>query len=456
MEFIFFIGRFHVLALHLPIGIVLLTIAVELLSRRARFRPFEPVVSFLWAVSAVTAIVTAALGYLHYLEGGFEGLSATLHMIFGTSVAAVATLGWWLHAGGRTVHEMTRHGIGAALVVLVALAGHYGGNLTHGSSYLAEYAPGPLRALAGLEPRRPPVTSLAMADPFLDVVRPVLRQRCSGCHGDDRQRGGLNMSTYDALLAGGETGPAIVPGNAGQSEIYYRTTLASDHESFMPAEGRTPLTETQIEVIRWWIDAGAPTGTTLASLDVSAVESQLAAVLRLGDEAVTASSEPVAADADALAALFAAGFQARQRSQGDPSLTVSLAHSPTALIGAAHLEALAEAREQIAELNLRRAGVGDEHLAAISEIENLTHLSLAENNVSDEGLGLLASLGKLESLNLTGNPAVGDAGVAALAGLSELKTLYLWGSSVTDAGVDELRAQLPSLTADLGTAFAVE
>ena len=228
---------------------------------------------------------------------------------------------------------------------------------------------------------------------------------------------GLNLSTYGGLLAGGETGPAIVPGNAGQSEIYYRTTLASDHENFMPAEGRTPLTETQIEVIRWWIDAGAPTDTTLASLDVSAVESQLAAVLGLGGEAVTASREPVAADEAALRrAVRGRGFRARQRSQGDPSLTVSLAHSPTALIGAAHLEALAAAGEQIAELNLRRAGVGDEHLAVISELENLTHLSLAENDVSDEGVALLASLGKLESLNLTGNPEVSDAGVASLAG----------------------------------------
>ena len=219
----------------------------------------------------MTSIVTVALGYMHYFEGGFAGTSATVHMIAGTSVAVLATLAWQLRMWLTSLYARTQYGISAALIILLVVAGHYGGNLTHGPDFLAEYAPGPIRALAGLEPRRPPVTELAAADPYLDVVRPMLRARCSSCHNSERQRGMLDLSTYATTLAGGDTGPAISPGNAEDSELYYRITLARDHEDYMPAEGKTPLTDIETEIIRWWIDAGAPAETTLANVDTANV-----------------------------------------------------------------------------------------------------------------------------------------------------------------------------------------
>ena len=271
MDWVFFFGRFHVLVLHLPIGIILAVIALEVASRRRMLQRPESAGSFLWAAAAVTSIVTVALGYMHYFEGGFAGTSATVHMIAGTSVAVLATLAWLLRMWLTSLYSRAQHGISAVLVILLVVAGHYGGNLTHGPGFLAEYAPGPIRALAGLEPRRPPVTELAAADPWLDVVRPMLRARCSSCHNSERRRGMLDLSNYETTLAGGDTGPAISPGNAEGSELYYRITLARDHEDYMPAEGKTPLTDIETEIIRWWIDAGAPAETTLANGDTANV-----------------------------------------------------------------------------------------------------------------------------------------------------------------------------------------
>lgn len=271
MDWVYFFGRFHVLVLHLPIGIILAVIALEVASRRRMLQRPESAGSFLWAAAAVTSIVTVALGYMHYFEGGFAGTSATVHMIAGTGVAVLATLAWQLRMWLTALYARAQHGIAAVLVILLVVAGHYGGNLTHGPDFLAEYAPGPIRALAGLEPRRPPVTQLAAADPWLDVVRPMLRARCSSCHNSERRRGMLDLSTYETTLDGGDTGPAISPGNAEDSELYYRITLARDHEDYMPAEGKTPLTDIETEIIRWWIDAGAPAETTLANVDTANV-----------------------------------------------------------------------------------------------------------------------------------------------------------------------------------------
>ena len=458
MDFLFFLGRFHVLALHLPIGIILVTIALELIARKPEYQALDVAAPFLWAASATTATLTVALGYLHYLEGGFAGASVTLHMITGTSVAAIAVLAWLLRTRMDAVYATARNAIAVVLVVLITLAGHYGGNLTHGSTYLVEYAPAPIRAMAGMEPRRPPVTELAMADPWLDIVRPVLRSRCLSCHNDDRQRGGLNLSTYQATLAGGETAPAVQPGNAEASELYYRITLARDHESFMPAEGKTPLTDMQTQVIGWWIDAGAPVETTLASLDISDdVRLILANLLALGDASVVATSaEPVTVDRAVMDNLFAVGFQARQRSVSDPMLTVSLAHSPAATLTDAHLEALVDASDHVAELNLRQSEVDDAHLGRIAQLLNLTQLSLANNNVTDVGLEALAGIDGLQSLNLVNNSGVTDAGLASLAPLENLNRLYLWQTGVTVTGVRELESLLPDLVANLGVVGSVD
>ncbi len=271
MDWIFFLGRFHVVVLHLPIGIILAAVALEITRHGRTLRRRGTAGHFLWASAALTAVVTVALGYMHYLEGGFGGPSATVHMVAGTSVAVLTTLVWLLRSWLTSIYARTRYPLATLLVALLVVAGHYGGNLTHGPAFLAEYAPQPIRTLAGLEPRRPPVTELAAADPWLDVVRPMLRARCSSCHNSERRRGMLDLSTYATTLEGGETGPAISPGDAGSSELYHRITLARDHEEFMPAEGKTPLTDIETEIIRWWIDAGAPVETTLANTDTTDV-----------------------------------------------------------------------------------------------------------------------------------------------------------------------------------------
>lgn len=267
MDFIFFLGRFHVLVLHIPIGIITALLVYEWLIRRDKYKHLEPAGGFLWIAGAASAIVTVVLGYMHFAEGGFEGSSGYQHRNFGTAVAILTTIIAALRASSFAQSYRPVFLPAAALMfVLVAMTGHYGGNLTHGSTYLIEYAPQFVRSMAGLPPRRPPVTDLALADPFLDIVGPILASRCAGCHNPDQRQGELVMTTYEGLMRGGETGSVLTPGRPEVSEIINRITLPKDDEAFMPAEGRTPLTDRQVQIIQWWITVGAPTGTLLGEL----------------------------------------------------------------------------------------------------------------------------------------------------------------------------------------------
>jgi hypothetical protein len=91
------------------------------------------------------------------------------------------------------------------------------------------------------------------SDLFEMQVRPTLQIRCVKCHGDQKQEGNLRLDTRDHLLSGGDSGQAVVPGDASASTL----VAAIRHESFeMPPDGQ--LDPESIDAIARWIDQGAP------------------------------------------------------------------------------------------------------------------------------------------------------------------------------------------------------
>ena len=89
---------------------------------------------------------------------------------------------------------------------------------------------------------------------FEQKIRPVLARSCQKCHGPKKQEGGLRLDARDALVRGGETGPAIVPGSPGKSLLLDAVFQAG--ELSMPPDGK--LSDGQIGDLKAWIERGAP------------------------------------------------------------------------------------------------------------------------------------------------------------------------------------------------------
>jgi uncharacterized membrane protein len=280
MGLIFFLGRFHVLVLHIPIGIIVAIFVLELLARKDRYRHLERASPFLWAAAAVSAVVTVVLGYMHFAEGGFDSAVGYQHRTFGTALAVLVTLVAILRTSRFAPNYLPVYLPAAALMLLLAsITGHYGGNLTHGPNFLLEYAPQPIRSLMGLPRRRPPVESYAAADPFLDLVGPMFQSHCSDCHNRSKHESDLVLTSYEGVIRGGETGSVVVSGRPDVSELLKRITLPQDDESFMPADGKTPLTGAEERIIRWWIAAGLPNGTRMDQVEL-APDPEIEALIR--------------------------------------------------------------------------------------------------------------------------------------------------------------------------------
>lgn len=106
-----------------------------------------------------------------------------------------------------------------------------------------------------------PADPEAAARAFTLKVLPVLKEKCFACHGEDPKKikGGLNMLTREGLLKGGEESgdKVLIPGDAGSSHLYVAVTWENP-DMEMPPKENDRLNPAQIEMIRDWIDAGAP------------------------------------------------------------------------------------------------------------------------------------------------------------------------------------------------------
>ena len=89
---------------------------------------------------------------------------------------------------------------------------------------------------------------------FEGQIRPLLLEKCVKCHGDAKSESGLRLDSRAALMQGGDSGPAIVPGDPAKSLL----VIAMKHDGGIEMPPGTFLPGDQIAVVEKWIEAGAP------------------------------------------------------------------------------------------------------------------------------------------------------------------------------------------------------
>jgi mono/diheme cytochrome c family protein len=99
---------------------------------------------------------------------------------------------------------------------------------------------------------------------FVSDVQPIFRQKCFECHAQGNEEGGLNLGLRRQAMAGGTSGPVILPGNSSASRLIHMVAAVRKSE-VMPPEGR--LSPEQVGILRAWIDQGAEWPTSADVLD---------------------------------------------------------------------------------------------------------------------------------------------------------------------------------------------
>jgi uncharacterized membrane protein len=456
-HFVLFVGRFHTVLVHFPIRFILLAGLLELFSGKESRERLEPALRLLLGVAAATAIIAAGTGYALSHEGGYSEGWLYWHLRLGALVAVGSCLAFLLKEVAirfpGSAPSGAYRGALVGTVLLLLPAGHLGGVLAHGSTYLTEYFPEPMRIALRLdgEGRREGLIDLDSALVYQDLVRPVLARECAGCHGEARREGGLRLDTLEGIEEGGSGGRIVVAGQSQGSELVRRMTLPSYDEKRMPPRGHAPVGIGEIELIRWWIDLGASPDLKVAEAGETPFAVQIllnrVAAPRDRDVGIFALEVP-AADAGAVQALVRAGYRVTPVAQDLPFLQVQLSRGQT--FESAHTALLKSLRRQIVWLDLSGVVLESGTAAVFSELPHLARLNLAGTNVTDADLSHLRDLPYLEYLNLHGT-GVGDEGLENVASLPGLRSLFLWRTRATPARVDWLMARNPELTVNLGS-----
>lgn len=463
-----FIGRFHPVLLHLPIGVFSLILIQELgaifFRKKGGKRETTVFPIFFGAASAIVAVIAGFLLYQGDKDGAYSGALAERHLWGGLAfaVAAVITFivkAWTVATAGNTAfYRLLLFGS----VGIMGFASHDGASITHGSDYLTQYAPDPVRRMIGLRVNERTTTEMGTAvtantDPvvYADIVAPILERRCVQCHKEGNSKGRLRMDTYELLLKGGKEGPAIEPGSAEKSNSIVRIELPLDEDEHMPPEGKPQLEAHEVSVLKWWLDSGADPAKKLSELQIpDAIKEALAKLGPVGAAKGQSAGEKKAAgpadDLKAKVAELSKEFPGAVTFESqDSGLVTFTAVSLRGDLDDAGFAKLSPILPQLVTADLSSTKVSDASVGKLAVAENLKLIRLAETGITDASMDTLIKLKKLESINLYGTK-VTNAGVMKLAELPNLKRLYLWQTAVTPETIAALKQKMPDCDIQTG------
>lgn len=206
--FVFFVGRFHPLILHLPIGTLVALFFMEL------FNTFFPKLNLdaaciilLW-FSVITILPTTLLGFMLASSGSYDDELLNTHKWLGWFTALVCI---WLVAirTKKTIENTSTVSPFYKIflfvnVCILSLAGHYGGYLTHGENFLTKYMPFSMKAVLNIEeaPEYMVITtekdvSSKEAIHYQNQIQPILQTYCYECHGEKKQKGEMRLDVLN-------------------------------------------------------------------------------------------------------------------------------------------------------------------------------------------------------------------------------------------------------------------
>lgn len=431
------IGRFHPLLVHLPIGILLLAIALDWLSRKERFILLQPSIPVILLIGAFTSLFSCITGYLLSQSGEYDSDTVGWHQWMGISLMLISFLYTWIKI--QIENETYSKVISAIALALLTITGHLGGSLTHGEDYLTE---GLFSKSTSTDFSK---VDIEKAKFYSDLVQPILENKCYSCHNASKQKGKLRLDDPEHILKGGKNGIVLVANKVDESEIIDRLLLPLDEEDHMPPKEKKQLTSTEIEILKNWIASGANFEKTIGELgQASAMKKilQSGSATKLGD---VPSQEVEQANETDISRLKRLEVMVVPVAQNSNYLSVNLINT-TNLDSA--LLILQNLKKQIVWLKASGTTVKDSNLKSIGSLSELTRVNLDDTKLTGGGLVDLKSLTHLRYLNLA-NTQVTAASVIALTSLKNLQSLYLYNTSIKAVELSVLQKSFPSTKIEL-------
>jgi len=410
-------GRLHPMILHFPI-VLIVAYAIS-----SWFMPRFSDQLLLW--SAFAAAITALAGVFLSKESTYEGSGIQWHKWLGTLTSLTLLFLYTINTAAL------RHRYLSILpLATVIIAGHLGGDLTHGEGYV----------LAPLKPAIRPTPPFDQAMIYADVVQPVLATRCMQCHNSSTTKGGLNMADPHTFAKGGRNGKPWDTAAENMGLLLTRIHLPNDDRKHMPPANKTQLSDQEQRILYAWIKDGSPFDIKVTDLTPTDTLRLIAATLLRTDDNETFDFP--AADEKKVAKLRTNYRAITPLAMGSPALAVDFYGASA--YKSSQLKELSPIKDQIVSINLNKMPVKDDDLSELATFRNLHQLDLDFTQVTGTGLSQLTKLTHLQTLSLAGT-ATKAADLGKFTGIKSLRKIYVWKTGIPDNALASIRQQRKDL-----------
>jgi len=442
-----FIGHFHPVLVHLPIGILLFAILMQIISKWKKFDQLTNALPFAYLLGAISAVFSCLTGLALANNGDYDTELVFKHQWLGISVAAFSLAGYYFITKNKTAYVKW---LSYLLLLLIVLTGHLGGTLTHGEGYLTKGISNEEDGL--IKNDKPIITNAQEALVYKDIIQPILKDKCYGCHSAIKQKGKLRLDEKEWILKGGEDGIIIHAGEAMNSVMYKNILLDPVDEKHMPPKGKPQITDQERILLEWWINTGASFDKKVKELpQTNSIPNILLALQNNNAKKVEVLSIPekevAAADEKAINGLKNKGVTIVKVALNSNYLNanfITLSHTNDTI----H-DLISDVKENLVWIKMPGMQFTDALAASIAGCTSLTKLSINNTTISDMQLAKLNSLDELQYLNIV-NTKITLAGLLKLSNLKKLSQLYLGQTSITANDLNKIKNVFPNVKVDFG------
>ena len=256
--FVGFLGRLHPGIIHFPIALLAVAALFESWRMVRRQPGPNPATLPLTVLAAASAVAASLFGWLLSEYEEMEGSLVELHkwVGLGASVVALLAAGAAVKAASCPVSLKILRGALFLGTLGVLTTGYLGGEMVFGKNHLFSVFDKPKVAPPSNGDGKEPILKVTDKVDFETQIAPIIKASCLKCHGGEKTKAKLKLDTRENAMKGGESGKCIIPNDPAKS-CFYTSLIEKDEDLRMPEKAK-PLPQPQIDLIKKWIEQGAP------------------------------------------------------------------------------------------------------------------------------------------------------------------------------------------------------
>lgn len=441
-----FLGHLHPVFVHIPIGVLVLAYIVQYFFRTDQDK--SKLIEFMLMVGVASSLVAAFFGWMLSLSGGYDDDLLSLHKWLGIFVCFSSL--FLLIVKRIAKNKKTNiyyHGLFQVVILALTAAGHFGGELTHGEGYLFSFEEKVSRGSSTNVLNKQKINDTSSMSVYAGIVEPIFSQKCMQCHNEKKKKGDFQLHNFDALMKGGKSGKALLPGDLEHSELMVRLMLDKNDDKHMPPKGKSQLNKPEQDLLSWWVLHG--TSQSIPIKQVSSNDTIRYFLSNVAKEGISKTKMDTIAPADSvlLNDLKKINIAVVPIAAGSNFLEVNAINMPT--FGDNDAAKIGKIAPQIKWLVLSETQITDAALDNILGCENLEKINLKNTSVTNASILKINKLKKISYLNIVGTK-INDAGLLQLIPGKEDIQIYCWNTAITERGIEQFRKKFPKAKVYLG------